>query len=143
MYLIIITIFVCIFVFVCDVWRTLWMGNILIVPPFCAILKVLFEEILVWLQHDCILAAVYYLFFFLVDRDLLLPSRRILGFWRQPNMTRKCFSTTGLCLNYFIYRYVYITVELNIQLLAILELHNYFHLLSDARVFSLLVELSI
>lgn len=58
-------------------------------------------------------------------------------------MTRKCFSTTGLCLNCFIYRYVYITVELNIQLLAILELHNYFHLLSDARVFSLLVELSI
>ena len=58
-------------------------------------------------------------------------------------MTRKCFSTTGLCLNYFIYRYVYITVELNIQLLAILELHNYFHLLFDARVFSPLVELSI
>lgn len=58
-------------------------------------------------------------------------------------MTRKYFSTTGLCLNYFIYRYVYITVELNIQLLAILELHNYFDLLSDARVFSPLVELSI
>ena len=58
-------------------------------------------------------------------------------------MTRKYFSTTGLCLNYFIYRYVYITVELNIQLLAILELHNYFHLLSDVRVFSPLVELSI
>ena len=58
-------------------------------------------------------------------------------------MTRKCFSTTGLCLNYFIYQSVYIIVELNIQLLAILEFHNYFHLLSDARVFSLLVELSI